>query len=89
MLAARPGLVARGLAAGVSPKWRDGFELAKVVLELAESGLGRRVRNEDFPDERHYLAPIFELVRAKANPAEEALRRHEAGQSILDCCSDQ
>jgi glutamate--cysteine ligase len=85
---ARPGLVTRGLDAGLPGKWQDGYELAKVVLSLAQGGLSRRAEDCGLPDESQYLAPIVELVEARSSPAEEALRRHAAGQSILDSCSD-
>jgi glutamate--cysteine ligase len=85
---ARPGLVARGLAAGLPGKWQDGYELAKVVLSLAQAGLSRRAQGSSLPDESAYLTPIVELVESRSSPAEEALRRHASGQSLLDCCSD-
>jgi len=89
VLLARPGLVTRGLAAGVGPKWPDGFELASVLVSLADAGLGRRAQSEGLPDERSYLAPVFELLEARTSPAEQALQRHRSGVSILDCCSDE
>jgi len=87
MQAARPALVARGLAAGLPGKWQDGYALGKAILALARAGLARRAR-EGFPDESVYLAPIAELVESRTNPAEEALRHYAAGRSLLDCCSD-
>jgi glutamate--cysteine ligase len=87
MQAARPALVTRGLAAGVPGKWKDGYELGRAILALAQGGLVRRALT-GFPDESAFLSPIAELVESRTNPAEEALRRYAAGESLLDCCSD-
>jgi glutamate--cysteine ligase len=86
--AARPGLVTAGLGAGLGSKWKDGFELASVLLSVARAGLVRRAQDADVADESSYLTPIFELLEARTNPAEQALRRHTSGLSLLDCCAD-
>jgi len=81
--AVRPELIRRGLATKL---WgRVGWEWAERLLDIARGGLERRARRDGAgADERIYLAPSVELVARRAHPADDALQRFSAGDSILE-----
>jgi glutamate--cysteine ligase len=83
--AARPRLVAEGLAAPLPFSEHDGWTLAERLLDLARAGLERRGRpGAGTSDEAHFLRPAERLVERRVSPAGEVLSRLAAGQSVIE-----
>lgn len=80
--ASRPGLVARGLHAELCGK--PAFEWAERLFELARRGLENRARLEQGKDESVFLAPAEEILVTRMLPSERAVRKWEAGASLIE-----
>lgn len=64
---------------GLRPRWKGGSVQAtgRALLELASEGLARRAALPgSAPDERPYLAPLWELVERGMTPAEQVVEDH-------------
>lgn len=77
----RKQLVCRELPAFIDT---DGlYDLAGAVLDLCRAGLRERRLGEEI-----YLAPLYDRIKERTNPAETMLERMKNGESINDIVND-